>query len=211
MLITPSIIAQAIAGDQAALNLLLEAIDQAARPAIGAVLRQRRIYLVLDAKEEMDELLQEVFLKLWDDDGKRLRAWDPTRASFATYVGTIAENHAKDRYDRRREQLPANDDDQLEPPPASEDPQERAARIDLYQKILIGMRAKLKNQKQTEMFRLIIELGLDVDEICQRTGMTDGAVYQWREFFRKLGGEVRKEIESNPDPSRRMKPGKKKK
>lgn len=205
MTITPAIIARALEGDQEASKLLTKEIDRAARPAIGAVLRGRRIYRSLDAREEMSELLQEVFTKLWESDKKRLRAWDSTIASWNTYVGTIAENHAKDRYNRRREQLSSADDEPSEPPPASEDPQGRAEKIDYYRKILERMKAELKNEKQTEMFHLIIELGLKVDEICKRTEMTKDAVYKWREFFGKLGEQIRNEFDSNLDPRPRKK------
>lgn len=205
MTITPSIILRALEHDTEALDLLVEAIDQAMRPAIGIVLRQRRVSQLLDAKREMDELLQEVFLKLWEDDGQRLRAWLPARASFATYVGTIAANHAKDRYNRRQEQLSATADNVLEPPPDSEDPQERAANLDYHKKIFKFMKAEQKNAKQKKMFHLMIELGLNVNEICLRTGMTHSAVYKWPAIFSKQAKEIRKKISSTPAPPQRKK------
>ena len=59
----------------------------------------------------MDELLQGVFATLWANDGRRLRAWNRTVASFNTYIGAIAGNYAKDRFLTRWEQLLVGTDD----------------------------------------------------------------------------------------------------
>ena len=199
-MITPDIIERALAGDEQALSLLVEAIDHAARPAIGAVLRRRQIWLAHDAKTEMDDRLQDLLVKLWSNDGKRLREWDPMKGSFEKYIGVIAKRAAIDHYRTPREQLSYDDEDAPDITDDARTPEAQVAKLDVEQKIVEGLRAKLKTEQQRQMFGLLIEQGLTVDEICKQKGMSNDAVHHWREFFKKLANDVRKEIDSDPRP-----------
>jgi len=203
-----SIIERALAGDGKATDALLEAFDRAARPAIGAVIRRAWVHRrVRDANADMKELLQDVFVKLWKNNGEHLLEWDPNLGSFNTYIGRIAERHAIDKYRGPGKKFAENDDDVPDAPDEKETPEQQTEMMDFRRKILDGMRGHLKGTKQQQMFSLLVEQGLTVEEICRQSGASADSVYQWREFFKKLAGEVRNEIASNPAPSARKKTG----
>lgn len=186
----PSTIERALAGDRNAQDLLVEAFDRAARSSISAVLRRLGIYRELDPKAEMDDLLQGVFAKLWTNNGKRLRAWNHTVASFDTYIGAIAGNYARDRYRRHRKQLLPTGDDPPERPAQSDGPDELVEFEDLVRVVLHIMRKNLNTMHRKKMFQLIIEEGREVDEICELTGLTRDAVYQQRMSFKNSIKEI---------------------
>ncbi len=203
-----SIIERALAGNGNATDVFLEAFDRAARPAIGAVIRRAWVHRRLrDADADMKELLQDVFIKLWENNGKRLLAWDQNLGSLNTYIGRIAENHAIDRYRGPGKRLTDNTDDVSDPPDETENPEQQTETMNFRRKILDGMKGNLKGTKQQQMFGLLIEQGLTVEDIRLQTGASEDAVYKWREFFKNLAEKIRNEIESNPDPSPRKKPG----
>ncbi len=168
-IITTALIERALAGDQEALSLLLEAIDGAARPAIGALLRERKIYRTRDVRTEMEDRLQDLLAKLWADNGKRLRDWDPNKpgaASFDTYIGKIAKNAACDHYKKPRETLLDDDTDAVEAADDRPSPEDQVGTKDYYRKILDGMKAECTTPQKKDLFSLIVEEGLTVEEIC---------------------------------------------
>jgi RNA polymerase sigma-70 factor (ECF subfamily) len=54
------------------------------------------------APEEVDDAVQDVFLRLVKDDCRLLRSFDPARASLPTWLTIVARSVARDRLRRRR-------------------------------------------------------------------------------------------------------------
>lgn len=68
---------------------------------------------VLDNPETAEEVLQDVFLYIWD----RPDAWDPSRGGFATWLLTVTRYRAIDRLrgrerQRRTREIPLDNDDE---------------------------------------------------------------------------------------------------
>src|SRR5690348_18306661 len=54
------------------------------------------------AQAEVEDLTQEVFLRLCKDDFRLLRSYDPVRASLSTWLTIVARSTARDGLRRRR-------------------------------------------------------------------------------------------------------------
>ncbi|MGI9511714.1 MAG: sigma-70 family RNA polymerase sigma factor [Anderseniella sp.] len=62
------------------------------------------IFRILKRQEPAEEVLQEVYCKIWENVG----SFDPTRASPITWMATIARNRALDEVRKREPNLVAN-------------------------------------------------------------------------------------------------------
>jgi RNA polymerase sigma-70 factor (ECF subfamily) len=61
----------------------------------GRTRLRRRALLAGEARDRIDDLVRDVFVELFRDEGKALRAWDPGRGlSLAYWIGLIAEQSA---------------------------------------------------------------------------------------------------------------------
>ena len=80
-------------GDRVAIGTLIQFV----RPVIQAraartVLRNLTCARGRDVRQEVEDLTQEVFFSLCDDDWRVLRSWDPTRGlSFRNFIGLVAD------------------------------------------------------------------------------------------------------------------------
>ena len=54
------------------------------------------------AQPEVEDLTQEVFVRLCKDDFRLLRTYDPARASLSTWITIVARSTARDGLRRRR-------------------------------------------------------------------------------------------------------------
>ena len=86
---------QALAGDVAATRRLVAAIMPIVQARVARTLVRRRGGSGRDARQEVQDLAQDVFAALFADDGKVLRAWDPVRGlTLASFCGLVAEREA---------------------------------------------------------------------------------------------------------------------
>lgn len=61
----------------------------------------RRSLGPVTADGELDDVTQDVFLRLWKDDRRLLRTYDPDRASLSTWLTFVARSSAIDHVRRR--------------------------------------------------------------------------------------------------------------
>ncbi len=157
-----------------------------------------------DVRQEVEDMVQDVFFELFRDDGKRLRSWDPARGlSLENFVGMIAEQRviATLRSDRRSpwtedpsdaEALEAGSNHQ---PRRATGPSERVVsarqRID---QTLGALRASVSPQGY-RIFEMLFVEQRDTDEVCEELGLQPGAVYTWRSRLRKRVAEIGEELD----------------
>src|SRR5262245_62231248 len=101
------IVARALSDDRAALAELARQLAPIIRARIARVLRRRAS--AGQPRCALDDLTQEVFVRLFASERRALRAWDPARGlSLASFVGLIAEREASSAlYSQRR--MPRSD------------------------------------------------------------------------------------------------------
>lgn len=148
------------------------------------------------AQQEVEDLVQEVFLALFDQDAKALRAWDPSRAVLPAFVSMIAEHQVASifRSGRRRPYRDEEDGgievDTFTAPGGTESIVESQELLDA---LLERLRAEL-SPKGLELFYALLVDEQPIEDVCAKTGMSRDAVYAWKsrlgKLVRKLGAEL---------------------
>jgi RNA polymerase sigma-70 factor (ECF subfamily) len=109
------------------------------------------------AQPEVEDLTQEVFVRLCKDDFRLLRSYDPARASLSTWITIVARSTARDGLRRRRaETVP------LEMVPEAQlaiDPVEPVQKLKLPEALL--------SPRQRQILAMLYDREMDVAEIAQ--------------------------------------------
>ena len=143
-----------------------------------------------DARQEVADIAQEIFLHLFDDGSAVLRSWDPQRGlSLANFIGLVAERDAISilRSGRRS--------------PWTEDPTDFASegdRADVAapnmhralqsREMLRTVVERLRSELSPRGFELFVRLYVDeasVEDVCAGFSMQADAVYAWRSRLAK--------------------------
>ena len=113
------------------------------------------------AQAEVEDLTQEVFLRLCKDDFRLLRSYDPARASVSTWLTIVARSTARDGLRRRRaDAVP------IEAVPEAQlaiDPVEPVQRLKLPEALL--------SPRQREILAMLYDRDMDVAEIARALGI----------------------------------------
>jgi DNA-directed RNA polymerase specialized sigma24 family protein len=188
----------ALSGDAAATRRLVGVLVPVVQARVARTLVRRRGGSGRDARQEVEDLAQEVFASLFADEGKVLRAWDPERGlSLASFCGLIAEREAASilRSGRRSPWTEtATELDDLEKALAEvPDAEVRIASREQLERLVDRLREALSPRGLELFHRLIVEEE-SVEAVCASTGMTADAVYAWKsrigKVVRKLGAEM---------------------
>ena len=121
---------------------------------------------------EAQEIYQDVFLRLWEDDYRRLRLWSG-QGDFVSYLGPIVRHLALDmlRAQGRRRPLEGQEEEQEEEPRTTEpDPEELVAvreRRALLERAVEGLAGRNR-----ELYRLRFERERSYKEIAEALGLT---------------------------------------
>lgn len=178
----------ALTGDRGAIRRLVGRLRPVVHTEVAHVLLSRAAAAGRNARQELEDLVQEVFARLWADDGKLLRRWDPSRGrSLDSWVRLVARSRALDQLRSRRRtplQGEALDEGELERAAnlgASTITGTLGAREDLAR-----IQARLREQLSERDWMLFIALfaeGASVQQVSEEIGMTTAAVYQWKSRF----------------------------
>ncbi|MBV9965969.1 MAG: sigma-70 family RNA polymerase sigma factor, partial [Alphaproteobacteria bacterium] len=110
---------------------------------------------------DVEDLTQEVFVRLCKDDFRLLRSFDPTRASLSTWLTIVGRSTARDGLRRRRaEAVP------LEAVPEAQlaiDPVEPVEKLKLPEALL--------SPRQREILAMLYDREMDVAEIAGALGI----------------------------------------
>jgi len=110
---------------------------------------------------DIDDLTQEVFVRLCKDNFRLLRTYDPTRAALSTWLTIVARSTARDALRRRRaESVP------LEAVPEAQlavDPVEPVRKLKLPEALL--------SPRQREILAMLYDREMDVAEVASALGI----------------------------------------
>jgi RNA polymerase sigma-70 factor, ECF subfamily len=151
------LVGQVAQGDERALS---ELYDRYSRPVYATGVR------LLGDAHLAEELVQDVFTNVW----QRAASFDPTRASFATWLYRVTRNRAVDLARRRRVRPQSAGDERLRAIPGGPEPE---ASVD-------GWDVARALSRIPEMHREVLTLayfeGLSQREISLRTGVPLGTI-----------------------------------
>jgi len=117
----------------------------------------------------LDDVVQEIFIDVWKSAGR----YDPSKASEATFLATIARRRVIDR--RRRDARHADAEDIDEAAPGVADP--GLERVDVEDEAALARRAlsRLAPQRRQLILMSVVD-GLSHQEIAAATGLPLGTV-----------------------------------
>lgn len=187
---TPDELSKALGGDRKQVRGLIRKLTVPIQTEVGYALQRRGIRRGRDPRQEVEDMVHEVFVRLLADDGKLLRAWDPQRGrSLSSYVRMIARTQMATimRSGRRN--------------PWTEDPTDAATmeqlgspREDLLRRFesaeaLDQLLAQLEDhldERGMMLFRMLWLEECSIEEVTDVTGIGRNAIYAWRFRVRKL-------------------------
>ena len=161
-------------------------------------------------RQELMDLVQQVFLTLFDERGRVLASWDPARGlSLDNFVGLVAERQVlsilrSGKRDPWREDPTLVED--LDGPSEEPDPEEAAASREELELLLARLREAL-SPLGWQLFDLLYLQERSVSEVEAATGLSADAVYAWRSRLRKLARSLLGDRMSESAPRERMSKG----
>ena len=189
---------RALSGDATATRELVALVLPVVQVRVARVLSRRRARSGRDVRQEVEDLAQEVFAALFENDGRVLRVWDPARGlALASFCGLVAEREAASilRSGRRspwtEDATPVED---LERGVGSAaDAELGASSREQLERLAERLRQEL-SPRGLELFQRLIVEEEPVDAVCASTGMSADAVYAWRSRLGKLARKIALEI-----------------
>lgn len=186
-----------------------EAVHQLVR-AIGPVIHGRVVKALVkraqgrDIFQEVEDVVQEIFVKLFENDAKLLRSWDPERGPLGGFVALLCDHYVFSlfRSGKRRPWTPdviALEDDDSDPICGTASPESRA----VSQESLDVLLDRLKTELSPKGFEVFVRLYVHdqaVDVAARELGMTVDALYVWRTRLTKLVKTLAAEIDANDRP-----------
>jgi len=197
---------RALSGRGSALTELVEALTPVIQARVArSVLRWKGT--AGGVRQHVEDLTQEVFMRLFADGGRVLRDWAPDKGlSLENFVGLVAQRQAISML-RTGKRNPwredATDSEILEAHgSAAPGPEEVVASRDTLEQLLERMREEL-SPMGWKLFELLYIREHSVDEVRAETDLSADAVYAWRSRLRKLARQRLGELTSeNGVPSR---------
>jgi RNA polymerase sigma factor (sigma-70 family) len=136
------------------------------------------------AQPEVEDLTQEVFVRLCKDDFRLLRSYDPARASLSTWLTIVARSTARDGLRRRRaETVPL---DIVPEAQLAIDPVEPVQKLKLPEALL--------SPRQRQILAMLYDRDMDVAEIARALGIDPQTV---RSAHHKAMVKLRAHFRSN--------------
>jgi RNA polymerase sigma factor (sigma-70 family) len=136
------------------------------------------------AQPEVEDLTQEVFVRLCKDDFRLLRTYDPARASLSTWITIVARSTARDGLRRRR----------AETVPLDSVPEAQLAIDPVMPVEKLKLPEALLSPRQREILAMLYDREMDVAEIARALGIDPQTV---RSAHHKAMVKLRAHFRSN--------------
>lgn len=185
-----AVVQSTLRGEPQAARRLVDDLYPVVQARVARILHRTGRATTRTARQDVDDLVQEVFATLFDRDGRALRAWDPDRGlSLANFVGLLAERSTlsilrSGRRNPHREDPTADADLEAYADPGLL-PEPAAVSRDLLVALLDRLRLAL-SPTGMQIFELLFVDERPVDEVMSTMKMSADAVYAWRSRLRKL-------------------------
>ena len=203
------LVRSALAGDPTALNRLVAVLTPVVQARVARTLLAHRFLLAggRDLRQEVEDLSQDVFLKLFSRDAHVLRSWQAELGlSLENFVGMVAEREVwsflrSGRRNPRKEDpsIPLEElkAEVLEPGP------EKVATIREHLGLLLDRLREELSPLGWWLFELLFVQELSVNEVRDASGLSADAVYAWRSRLRSLARKLEAEMSGNTGPPRK--------
>jgi RNA polymerase sigma-70 factor (ECF subfamily) len=176
------LIERALSGDGASVRALIDRLSPVIMRRVEATLWRRTGRA--NAGQEAADMAQEVFVALFQADGRALRSWDPGRGmSFDNFIGLLAQHQVVSILRNKRtspwreeptvtEEIEPLGDTAVSPETIT------SSREDL--RLLVDRLRETLSPRGLEVFQRMIIDEEPLEALVARTGMTRDALYQWK-------------------------------
>ena len=194
------LVARSLAGESPAVSLLVDRLTPVVQARVARRLLAHGRGRERNVRQEVEDLVQEVFLQLFADNGRVLREWRPERGlSLENFVGLVAERQTISIL-RTGKRNPWKEDptlsEELDRASPEASPEEAVASREGLRKVLDQLRESL-SPLGWQLFDLIYLRELSVVEVEGQTGLSREAIYAWRSRLRRLARRLWIESTSN--------------
>jgi RNA polymerase sigma-70 factor (ECF subfamily) len=202
------LIERALAREAEAVRRLVAALRPVIQARVARVLLSARCRARgRDVRQEVEDLVQQVFLALFADDGRALRQWDPARGlGLLGYVGILAERDVLSILRSRRQspwtEDPTVDEDMDRDSHPGASPELEVDSRETLSAVLEGLRARLSD-RGLALFQLLVVEGQPIEHVCAAMSMTPDAVYTWRSRLARLARTIAEELAAEAKTDRR--------
>ncbi len=188
-----------LAGNNDARDAFVRAMTPIVRHRVARVLHHRARRIGNEPqRQDLIDLVHDVFLALLDRDARVLRSWDPKKGlSLANFVGLVAEREAGSilRSGRRSAWAEEPSDDIVERASHDASSEQRVEARQELELLLHHLQSHL-SPRGHELFRALYVEHLPMDELCERHQISRNAAYTFKSRLKKLVDNWRVEEES---------------
>ncbi len=189
---------QALTHDDVAMRRLVAYVLPVVQARVARVLVRQGSRSTRDVRQDVEDIVQDVLMALFDEDARILRMWEPTRGmSLKSFCGLIAERETASILRSGRRSPWKESATQLE---SLERELDHVRPIDLavvtkqlldlvYQRVQASL-----SVRGFELFQRLIVDEEAIESICQSTGMTPDAVYAWKSRLAKVVRKIATEV-----------------
>jgi DNA-directed RNA polymerase specialized sigma24 family protein len=195
-----SLVARALRGERRAIDGLVTRLSPVVQARVARLLLARGRAVGSDLRAQVEDLTQDVFLGLFERDGRVLRSWAPDRGlSLDNFVGLVARRQVIALLRRRAASLMVEEATEERALMALADEVVGATLEERLgcQEVLVRVLARLEltlTPRSLALFERLFIRDESVDEVVAATGLSADAVYAWRSRLGKLarqaGGKV---------------------
>jgi DNA-directed RNA polymerase specialized sigma24 family protein len=193
------LVRRALRGERPAIDALVNRLSPVVQARVARLLLWRGRAAGIDLRAQVEDLSQEVFLALFERDGRVLRSWDPGRGlSLENFVGLVARRQAVGLL--RRGSLFREDATEERHLVAVADEavcaslEQRLACREALVQVLERLELTLP-PRSLELFERLFIRDESVEEVVARTGLSADAVYAWRSRLARAAREARQKIQ----------------
>ena len=202
------LVREALAGREGSLEELVELLTPVIQARVARVLLSYpRTAEPAAVRGRVEDLTQDVFVTLFDRQGKVLADWRPELGlSLLNFVGLVARRRTISTL-RSGRRNPWKEEptliEELDGVANDASPEIHAVSRDT----LLRLGRRLQEELTPlgwQLFELLFLKGRSVAEVRRSTGMSAAAVYAWRSRLRRLARRVARELESDAGSSARI-------
>lgn len=195
--LTPALVNRALDGDLDAQRELVAELTPTIHWEAAKMLRKWRTGSAAgrNLRQEIEDMVQEVFVELFEDDGETLRVWDPDRLPLEAWVGYIAKIRTAEVLRSRRSPWRERPEDpaDLPKPAVRRTPEDDTLSRDELRKIHLCLLADF-GPDDAHLFDLFFLRQASPKVVAEKTEKTMAAVYKWRSRLYAKAKECREKV-----------------
>jgi len=203
--ISPETVSQAVAGNKAAIGLLVSNLTPVIQLAVAHILRRSTPpYQHNHVDLDIADYCQNVFMLLFKNNSKVLKDWDPAKGmNLKSYISLIAKRQVISSL-RKVKFTQSLDDDSINENIESflKTPDEGHQFVNRH--LLIRIISCLKNEISEfgyEIFVQIFLYGFSAEEIANKTNLSKNSIYVWKNRLKKHVKKISDDLEKGWKPN----------